>query len=186
MIRRFFPSLQLHSFLPLSSVLFLLTSIACGSARAIETADLIALSGKVFVADSELSLVEAFAVTNGKFSAVGSNEEITKLRGDQTEVIDLQGRMVLPGLIDSHVHAAAASMIEFGNTIPDMETIGDVLQYVRDRAATTEEGEWIVLRQIFITRLKEQRFPTKLELDEAAPNHPVAFLTGPDGCLSRR
>lgn len=184
MIKRYFPSLQLHSFLASGSLLFCLTSIASDAASATETADMIALSGKVFVADSESSLVEAFAVTNGKFSAIGSNEEITKLRGDQTQVIDLQGKMVLPGLIDSHVHAAAASMVEFGNTIPDMETIGGVLQYVRDRATAVEEGEWIVLRQIFITRLKEQRFPTKLELDEAAPNHPVAFLTGPDGCLN--
>lgn len=184
MIRSYFPSLKLHSFLPLISLVFFLVLIANEDAIANETADLIAISGKVFVADSKFSIAEAFAVRNGKIAAIGSNEDIAKYRGDQTKVINLQGKMVLPGLIDSHVHAAAASMVEFENTLPDMETIEDVLQYVRDRAKATEEGEWIVLRQIFITRLMEQRYPTKLELDEAAPNHPVAFLTGPDGCLN--
>ena len=84
MIRGNFPSLQLHNFLRLSSLPFFLAFTASGTASAIETADLLALSGKVFVADSELSLAEAFAVTDGKISAIGSNEEITKLRGDQT------------------------------------------------------------------------------------------------------
>src|SRR5207249_4820729 len=60
-----------------------------------------------------------------------------------------------------------------------MESIRDVLDYIESRAKVLAEGEWITVRQGFITRLKEQRFPTRAELDRAAPKHPVLFSTGP-------
>jgi predicted amidohydrolase YtcJ len=75
-------------------------------------------------------------------------------------------------------------MVEFDHEIPVMETIDDVLSYVKARAAKVPEGEWIGLRQVFITRLKEQRYPTREELDRAAPKHPVVFATGPDASLN--
>jgi predicted amidohydrolase YtcJ len=75
-------------------------------------------------------------------------------------------------------------MHEFDGVIPDMETIDDVLKYVASRAASLPEGEWITLRQVFITRLREQRYPTRDELDRAAPKHPVVFSTGPDASLN--
>ena len=74
-------------------------------------------------------------------------------------------------------------MTEFDHPIPDMETIADVLDYVRARAEVLPEGTWIEVRQVFITRLKEQRYPTKAELDQAAPKHPVLFATGPDASV---
>jgi predicted amidohydrolase YtcJ len=90
----------------------------------------------------------------------------------------------LPGLIDSHAHAADASMYEFDHAVPDMETIADVLRYVRARAAAAKPGDWIVLTQVFITRLRDQRFPTRAELDAAAPRNPVYFGTGPDASVN--
>ena len=54
-----------------------------------------------------------------------------------------------------------------------METIADVLHYIRSRAAIAKAGDWIVLTQVFITRLRDQRFPTRAELDAAAPHNPV-------------
>ena len=91
---------------------------------------------------------------------------------------------MLPGLIDSHVHPNGAAMTEFDHAIPDMESIADVLAYVGRRAKVVPAGEWIVVRQVFITRLKEQRYPTRRELDEAAPKNPVLFATGPDASLN--
>lgn len=114
---------------------------------------------------------------------VGSNEEVLKLKGAGTQVIDLAGRMVLPGLIDSHVHSTAA-MTEFDHPIPDMESVADVLKYVAARAAALGEGKWVEVRQVFITRLKEQRYPTRAELDQAAPKNPVIFATGPDASVN--
>ncbi|MFN9913792.1 MAG: amidohydrolase family protein, partial [Pirellulaceae bacterium] len=65
-----------------------------------------------------------------------------------------------------------------------MESITDVLAYVRERAQVVPRGEWIALSQVFITRLQEQRYPTRRELDEAAPEHPVVFRTGPDASVN--
>ncbi len=75
-------------------------------------------------------------------------------------------------------------MYEFDHPVPDMETIADVLAYVRARAAALAPGEWITLSQVFITRLREQRYPTRQELDQAAPRNPVCFRTGPDASLN--
>ena len=77
-------------------------------------------------------------------------------------------------------------MVEFDHAIPEMETVRDVLDYVRERAKALGPGEWVEVRQVFITRLKEQRYPTKQELDEAAPANPVIFATGPDCVLNTR
>src|SRR6185503_19321305 len=98
--------------------------------------------------------------------------------------VDLGHKPVLPGLIDSHVHPSDASMMEFDHAIPEMENIQDVLDYIRGRAAVSKEGEWIQVRQVFITRLREQRYPTREELDRVAPKHPVIFATGPDASLN--
>jgi predicted amidohydrolase YtcJ len=65
-----------------------------------------------------------------------------------------------------------------------METIEDVLKYIGLRADVLDDGEWIVVQQVFITRLRDQRFPTRNELDRVAPNNPVFFRTGPDAALN--
>jgi predicted amidohydrolase YtcJ len=146
--------------------------------------DLILHHGKIVTVDSSFSIREAISISNGKIQQVGSNADILKTRGPKTEIIDLHARMVLPGLMDSHAHPADASVIEFDHPIPDMETIADVLAYVRERARVVPKGSWIEVHQVFITRLREQRYPTRAELDAAAPEHPVIFATGPDCALN--
>ena len=75
-------------------------------------------------------------------------------------------------------------MYEFEQPVPDMRSVADVLAYVRERAQKIQPGHWITLSQVFITRLREQRYPTRAALDKAAPKHPVAFRTGPDASLN--
>lgn len=145
---------------------------------------LILHNGRIVTADPGFSVGQAMAVKGNRIAAVGSNEEILRLKAAGTELLDLQGKMVLPGLIDSHVHACDASMTEFDHPIPQMDSIADVLNYFRDRAKVLEGGQWIVLQQVFITRLREQRYPTRQELDAVAPQNPVVFRTGPDASLS--
>src|SRR5205809_725918 len=145
-----------------------------------QQADLILHRGKIVTVDAKFSIAEAVAVKSGRIVKVGSDREILQLKGPHTKAVDLGGKAVLPGLMDSHVHPADACLTEFDHPIPEMETIQDVLDYIQRRAAVVKEGEWIQLRQVFITRLREQRYPTKEELDRAAPKHPVAFSTGPD------
>ncbi len=141
-------------------------------------------NGKIVTVDEQFRIVQAMAIRDGRVVAVGSNAEIRKLAGQGTAQVDLGGKTVLPGLIDSHVHAPAASMYEFEGKVPDMASVADVLAYISGRAKTTEPKRWITLSQVFITRLKEQRYPTRVELDKAAPQNPVAFRTGPDASLN--
>jgi predicted amidohydrolase YtcJ len=153
-------------------------------AGAAEPADRIFTGGKVVTVDEKFSIAEAIAVRGERLIGVGTNADIEKLAGPDTERIDLQGATVLPGLIDSHVHATGAAVYEFENEVPDFETVADVLAYIRERAANAEPGEWITMSQVFITRLRERRFPTRKELDEAAPENPVYFRTGPDAAVN--
>ena len=149
-----------------------------------EEAELILRGGKIVTVDEQFRIAEAVAIREGRIVAVGDAEEVLKRRGEKTKVVDLQGKMVLPGLIDSHVHPSSASLHEFDHEVPAMETIEDVLAYIGTRAAALPEGEWISVRQVFITRLKDPRYPTREELDRAAPKHPVVFSTGPDAMLN--
>ncbi|GEP43979.1 amidohydrolase [Brevifollis gellanilyticus] len=129
-------------------------------------------------------MAEAVAINaDGRIQAVGSNDETLALKDDKTQVVDLEGMTLLPGLMDSHVHPAAA-MVEFDHEIPTMETIADVLAYIAERVKLSKPGELISLRQVFITRLEEKRYPTRAELDKVAPENPVVFSTGPDSMLN--
>jgi len=149
-----------------------------------QDADLIITNARVATVDKNFTIAEALAIKDGKILATGSSAEVLKHKGSKTTVRDLAGKLVLPGLIDSHVHPMGAAMHEFDHPIPPFETIQDVLDYIKARAKVLPKGEWIVLRQVFITRLKEQRYPTKAEMDAAAPEHPVLYSTGPDASIN--
>ena len=146
--------------------------------------DYIFYNGNVLTVDANFWQVQAFAVRGDRIVAVGSNAGILGLAEDTTQRIDLQGRTVMPGIIDSHVHPVPAAMYELDHEIPCMETIGDVLAYFRARTEVVPKGEWIGLQQVFITRLRDQRFPTRAELDAAVPEHPAFKRTGPDAMLN--
>ena len=140
-------------------------------------ADLILFNGKIVTVDKDFKVTDAVAVKDGRVMQVGTKEAVFKLGGPSTTKIDLKGKMILPGLIDSHTHPTSAAMFEFDHSVPEMRSIDDVLNYVAQRAKFLDDGEWIVVNQVFITRLKERRFPTKAELDQAAPKNPVLFRT---------
>jgi predicted amidohydrolase YtcJ len=171
-----------HALLQVASLFFLF--VPDRSARADDVADLIIHHGKIVTVDRDFSICQALAVKEGRVIRVGSDEEILTSRGANTTVVDLAGKMVLPGLIDSHTHPTDACMTEFDHPIPEMETITEVLDYIHAQADAVGPGQWVVVRQVFITRLKEQRYPTRDELDQVAPQNPVLFATGPDASLN--
>ncbi|HVW39610.1 MAG TPA: amidohydrolase [Pirellulales bacterium] len=168
---------------PLARLCALFFFLAADVAAAQE-AEAIYHHGKIATVDDKFSIAEALAVGRGRVLAIGKNDEVLKLKGENTRLVDLAGRFVVPGLMDSHSHATGAAMTEFDHPIPVMESIADVLAYIKARTTAVEPGDWIVLRQVFITRLKEQRYPTKAELDAAAPNNPVVYSTGPDASVN--
>jgi hypothetical protein len=159
-------------------------SAVTASEPPVPAADLILRHGKIVTVDPDFHVVEAMAVRGDRILAVGTSAKVLALAGPNTRQIDLGGKTVLPGLIDSHLHIVSAAMYEFDHDVPAMETIADVLRFFRQRAAAARPGQWIDLRQVFITRLRERRYPTRAELDEAAPHNPVAFRTGPDAVLN--
>ncbi|MBS0266823.1 MAG: amidohydrolase [Planctomycetes bacterium] len=161
----------------------ILLLLADGSLQA-KGPDLILRNGKIVTVDANFTVADSLAIQDGRILAVGKFDDIKTLGTENTLLLDLGGKTVLPGLIDSHVHPVAASTYEFDHPIPEMDTIADVLQYIAARAAIVEAGQWIVIRQVFITRLRDQRYPTRQELDRVAPSHPVMFATGPDASLN--
>ena len=146
--------------------------------------DLILHGGRIVTVDERFSVAQAMAIQGDQILAVGADIAVKGLAGPNTKMVDLKRRTVLPGLIDSHVHATGASVYEFDHPVPVMENIADVLKYIASRAAAKEKGEWIRVQQVFITRLREQRFPTRAELDRVAPDNPVDYRTGPDASLN--
>lgn len=130
--------------------------------------------GRIVTADARFTLVEAMAVEKGRIVATGTNAAVLARKGPETKLLDLAGKMVLPGLIDAHVHALGAGLSEFERKLPPLDSIGDIQAFIREKAKTTPKGAWIVVPRTLPPRLAEQRFPTKQDLDVSL-DHPVAF-----------
>ena len=125
--------------------------------------------------DADFSIVSALAIEDGLVLATGNNAEMLAMADADTVLVDLDGQMMLPGLIDSHLHPDQASVSEFDHPVPAMLTVADVMDYIRSRVEVLPEGEWIWVRTVLTPRLRERRYPTRAELDEAAPRHPAIF-----------
>lgn len=125
-----------------------------------------------------LMLADGLAVENGVIVAVGSEAEIREVgAGKGAKVIDLGGRTVVPGFIESHCHSLGAARAEVTEGYQELYSISDVQNWVRQRAKKAAPGAWIEVPRNEITRLKERRFPTPAELDEATTEHPVVFVS---------
>src|SRR5690606_31567952 len=138
-------------------------------------ADLVVINGKVLTVDEQSSQAEAAAVRDGLFVAVGTNEEIRGLIGEETRVLDAEGRVVVPGLIETHVHATGAARRDLTAPFTQLGSIKEIQDWVREQAQAKPAGSWILIPRVDVTRIREGRIPTGAELDEAAPHHPVVF-----------
>ena len=147
--------------------------------------DLILANGRVITADANNRTFEAVAVKMGRILAVGDSSEMLDLRGTRTEVIDLKGRTVIPGLTDPHVHladdgAASLNKIDVRDFGTNVRSIPHILEVVRAQTREVPPGTWIVgtgsPMQDF--RMPEKRFPRREELDAVAPDHPVSIGFG--------
>jgi predicted amidohydrolase YtcJ len=142
-------------------------------------ADFVIRNAHVITVNPKQPSAEAVAVRGDKILFVGSNRAVKKFIGASTHVMDAKGKTVMPGLYDSHVHSYKASVSELGGRAPYVRSIADALKWIREQAAQKPPGSWIVLERVYATRLAENRLPTKAELDEAAPNNPVHWNSGP-------
>ncbi len=141
-------------------------------------------NGKIVTVDDAFTITDAMAVDGERIVALGEKARAFAAEHADARRVDLGGRMVLPGLMDSHAHPVGAATFEFDHEVPDIGDIAQLLEHIGSRAKALPEGSLIGISQIFITRLKEQRYPTREELDRVAPRHPVQFSTGPDSMLN--
>jgi len=131
-------------------------------------------NGNLLTMDSGNRRAEALAISKGKIVGVGSNEEIRRLYGEEWKFIDLQGRTVLPGFIDSHVHFMATAITAVGINLAEARSIDEILVKVEEKAKETPPGEWIF--GYFITHLPDRGMPTRYDLDRISTRHPVRLM----------
>ena len=138
-------------------------------------ADLVFKNGHVLTVDKGDTIHEALAVTGNKIIFVGSGKDIADYINEKSEVIDLKGRSLIPGFIDSHLHTAilGANSLAIDCRSPGVSSIGDIKKLIAEVAKKTPKGVWIRGWGYDHSKLAEQRHPTKWDIDEAAPDNPV-------------
>jgi predicted amidohydrolase YtcJ len=138
-------------------------------------ADLLVVNARVLTVDPGNTQAEAVAIRGNTFAAIGTTAAIRKMAGPQTRVIDAGGRTVVPGFIESHVHATGAARGEVSQPFVQLNSIQEIRDWVRARAAEAGAGGWEQLPRVDVTRIKEGRLPAKADLDDAAPNNPTVY-----------
>lgn len=157
--------------------------------------DLILHGAKVITLDRSSTVAQAVGVRNGRVVSVGSNDQLLSQKAPTTRLLDAGGRVVMPGMFDAHPHMDRQGLKERGGIALDgCRSIADVQDVVREAAKRTPEGEWIILMPMGTPptdyvykpeQLKDGRFPTRHDLDEVAPKHPV-YIRAPWGWWSHR
>ena len=177
------PALTRAEFLKLSGAAAaagLTTAAGCQTGGGSGRPDLIVTNARVYTAEyanggPTMDRAEAFAVTNGRFTAVGSNDEIANLAGPGVEVVDAGGMTVVPGFIDAHCHPGG--MRDLFEVNLDVRTVDDIKLALRAAAADTQAGYWVDGFKYDDTKVTENgvyRRINKHDLDEAVPDHPVS------------
>jgi predicted amidohydrolase YtcJ len=138
--------------------------------------DLILDRGRIVTVDAGFTIAEAVAVTNGSITAVGRSADVRAVAGSSSRVIDLAGQMVLPGLMDNHLHGAGGGP---GVDLSRTRSIADVLRAVSARVSTTPADGLVVSNSDWHeAQLAEQRLPLRDDLDRVAPRHAVVLVRG--------
>jgi predicted amidohydrolase YtcJ len=145
-----------------------------------QSPELVLLDAKIVTGDTQSSLHEALAIRDGKIAALGSTAEIRRLAGAATRVIELDGRTVIPGLIDSHLHAVRAAL-SFSTEVNwiGARSLREALTRISDAAKRRPPGSWLIVAGGWNEQqFAERRRPTQAELEAAAPSHPVYVQLG--------
>ncbi|HEU4401526.1 MAG TPA: amidohydrolase, partial [Candidatus Polarisedimenticolia bacterium] len=173
------PHMTARRLIPLLSLL-LAAATGAAAGPGCRDAGLVLINGRIATLDAGGRLVEALAARDGKVVAVGGNEEVSACAGDGTQVIDLGGKTVLPGLIDVHTHALdwAKGILqgEIDAGFPEVRSIADLVRRVGERVAATKPGEWITGSGWDDAKLAERRYVTRQDLDPISPANPVYLV----------
>jgi len=138
-------------------------------------ADLVLINGNIITINPSRPQAQAVAIKNSRIIKVGENAEIESLIKKSTKVVDLNGKTVVPGLIDTHIHLAGFGKTLTGINLRGIQSIKEMQHKLKKRVQKTEEEEWILGRGWDQDRLKEKRYPTRWDLDKVSPNNPVVL-----------
>jgi len=155
-------------------------------------ADTVLVNARIHTLDPRHPSAEALAVSGGRIAALGRASDARKWRGRGTRVVDLRGATVIPGLVDAHAHMDREGLKLLYPSLAGCRSIADIQQLVRKLAASRPRGEWVVTMPVGqppfyqdqAGGLVEKRWPTRADLDAAAPDHPV-YLRGIWGYWNR-
>ena len=157
----------------------LLATVCCpaGIAQTCQDADLLLRNGHIVTMSAAERVASAMAVRDGRILAVGDDNALASCATSRTQSLDLQGRTVLPGLIDVHTHLMewVKSILrgEIDAGYPAVHSILDITQAVGQRAAVVSKGQWIIGSDWDDAKLAEHRYVTRKDLDRVSPNNPV-------------
>ena len=157
---------------PLSLIIALVLIIPFKASYA--APDLIIINADIRTADPKRMTAQAIAIKDGKFFAIGSSLEIEKLKDKDTKVLDVEGKTILPGFIDSHTHLSSGAKIVTGIDLTGIANKSVWLEMIAERVKTMEPGEWLLGGRWDYT-FEDKGLPTRWELDSVAPNNPVAL-----------
>lgn len=143
-------------------------------------ADMVLYNGKFITVDKDFSIVEAVAIKDGKFIVVDKKEEAMRYAGDNTKKIDLEGKTVIPGFIDSHLHMMSVGISLLKKVqLSHCRDMDCVLKAIQVKAQELGPGEWVhTSGQWHESQLKEKRLPTRTELDSVCLGNPVYVARG--------
>ena len=144
------------------------------------TPDTVLLNGRVYPVDRDFTVTEAVAVLGERIIASGSTDRVRSLAGTDTRVVDLEGRTVVPGFMDCHLHPVYSGKNLLQVQLTGCKTMGEVLERIRSRTEQLPPGEWFRGSNHWsVDELEEGRLPYRHELDRVAPRNPfwvnVAF-----------
>ncbi len=150
---------------------FIMISINCSGQKA----DLVFKNGVIYTVNENMSQAQAVAISDKKIIAVGTDAEIEEFVGMSTQVIDLEGKTMTPGFIDSHYHFMGVGRREFNLNLDGTKSLQEFLDKVAAEVASKPEGEWITGRGWIEEDWPSKRFPTRHDLDKVAPDNPVVL-----------
>jgi len=151
-------------------LIFVNGDVYTGTVTTLTKGGQVAIGGAV-----ELGRVQAFAVGNGKISATGSNEEIQKLKGPATKVVDLGGHFVMPAFNDAHTHLASAGSEKLNVDLVGVKSLDEMKQRIAAHAKQTAPGDWVLGGGWDHTLWTGQRLPTREDIDAVTTGHPAIF-----------
>ena len=158
-----------------TSIQLLCLGLLTASPAFAQPAETILTNGKIISADDKENVYQAMAIRDGKIIALGKTSDMKTWQGAQTKVLDLKGKAVIPGLIDSHMHAIRAAL-SYSKEVHwfGVNSIEAALAKLKQAAAQAKPGEWLIVAGGWTEeQFKEGRRPTQEELIQAAPNNPV-------------